>query len=171
MSKKASRKFQNQKISEKFGPCVDNSVYYTVDYTVQFRVTQKNVKITDNTSAYEHICFRAFKNVMHFVFNPDNSSVQNMSKKQRHQEQQRPRQHRIDLIQVQYQTNRILHRSNYSIYLVGIYQEFSQNLPRIHFRKKQKKDFMVVHIFVHCVLSKIHSEKVHFHVLWIDQKF
>ena len=51
-----------------------------------------------------------------------------------------------------------------------IYQEFSPNL-RIHFRKKQKKDFMVALIFAHYVLLKILSEKVYLTIILNWSKF
>ena len=68
---------------------------------------------------------------------------------------------RIESTLGRYQTKRIRRHLNYSICLVGIYLAFFQNLLRIHSRKKQKNDFMVEHIYVHCVLSKILSEKVY----------
>ena len=86
---------------------------------------------------------------------------QNMLKKQKHPELLKPRL-RIDSIQDRYLTHTIHHLLNYSIYLVGICLAFCQNLLRIHSRKRLKKDFMGEHIFVHCALLKILSEKVIF---------
>ena len=103
-----------------------------------------------------------------------NVYFKNTSRKQKRQVQLRPQQHRIDSIWGQYQTKRIPHRLNYSIYLVEIYLAFFQNLLRIHSRKKQKNDFMAEHIFVHCVLLKILSEKVYnipYNIRYILQLF